>query len=238
MAIDTIRHRLATAVRFVDAFTARPITSPLDVRAESLPPVVGMPRLPWRAAAGLSDGSYRLLVSNDTVMPIGAVTLDVTALDGLYTNFEPLVVTLPRPLVAHPPTPARSDFLVEHTLWPTRALRLPPGETAIEGRVTSSGASPIAGLKISIWVDGTPMPASPYTYSDDRGEFVFRLPDLKTVTGGVIAATASLQIDLALPPLFVTSAAPLQITTDAGAVLGVPFPINIGQVTPLTVALP
>ena len=238
MAIDTIRHRLATAVRFVDMFTSRPVTVPLDVRAESLPPVVGMPALPWRAVAGPNDGSYRLLVSNDTAMPGGAITLDVTAPGAQYFDFEPLVVTLPRPLVAHPPTPARSDFLVEHTLWPTRALRLPPGETAVAGRITSGGASPRAGLKITIWRDGSPMPPSPYTYSDDRGEFVFRLPDLKTVVGGVIAAAASLRINLALPPLFTTSVAPVQITTDAGVVLGVPFSIDLGRVANLTIALP
>jgi hypothetical protein len=238
MAVERIRHRLATALRFVDAFTARSVTVPLDVRAEALPIVPGMPTLPWRAARGPNDDSYRLLVSNDTAMPAGTVTVDVSAPGGQYFNFEPLVVTLPRPLVAHPPTPARSDYLIQHTLWPTRSLKLPPGETVITGRFTSGGVSPVARLKVTIWLDGTPMPPAPYSYSTDRGELVHRLPSLKTVVGGVFTATASLQMNVALPPLYTTPAAPVQITDDAGVILTVPFAIRLGQVTNLAIALP
>jgi hypothetical protein len=238
MAVERIRHRLAAALRFVDAFTARPIAVPLDVRAEALPVVPGMPALPWKATPAPSDESYRLLVSNDTAMPAGAIDVDVTAPGGQYVNFEPLVVTLPRPLVAHPPTPARSDYQVQHPLWPTRSLKLPPGETAIIGRFTSGGVSPIAPLKTTIWLDGTPMPPAPYSYSTDRGEFVHRLPTLKTVVGGVVTPTASLRIHIALPPLYTTAVGPAQITTDIGVVLAVPFSVRLGQVTTLVIALP
>ena len=51
----------------------------------------------------------------------------VTAPASDYFDFEAFAVALPRPLVAHPPTPARSDYLVQHPLWPTRSFRLPPG---------------------------------------------------------------------------------------------------------------
>ncbi|MEO8679785.1 MAG: hypothetical protein ABI665_12105 [Vicinamibacterales bacterium] len=233
-----IRHRLSAAVRFVDAFTLRPIDVPLDVRAEALPIVVGMPSLPWRARRAPNDESYRFLVSNNTVMPVGAIAVDVTAPGDQYLNVEPLVVGLPRPLVAHPPTPARSDYLVQHRLWPTRRLPLPPSETAVVGRFISAGVSPIAGLKLTIWLDGTPMPPAPYAYSNERGEFVYRLPALKTVNGGVIAATASLQLDVRLPPAYAAPVAPTQIQTLDGVVLAVPFALALGRVTTLTIALP
>jgi hypothetical protein len=82
------------------------------------------------------------------------------------------------------------------------------------------------------------MPPSPYTYSTDGGELVYRLPSLKTVIGGVIAPDASLQIDVRVPPAYVAAVAPTQITTDTGTLLAVPFPIRLGQVTNLTITLP
>jgi hypothetical protein len=236
--METIRHHLGTAVRFVDAFTARPVGVVLDVRAETLPAVPGMPRLPWRALRGRADDTYRLLVSNDTVAPVGNVPLTVEAPGGEYTDFEPLVVALPRALVAHPPTPAFSDFLVEHRLWPTRALKLPPGETAVVAVLKSAGATAVARLRVTLWPDGSPQPPAPYAYSNDRGELVHRLPALKTVVGGVISPLAALRIDLRLPPAYVAAVVPTQIKTDDGAVLGIPFSVRLGRVTSLEITLP
>jgi hypothetical protein len=238
IAAEAVRHRLGTAVRFVDAFTSRPIDLPLDVRIETLPVVAGMPAVPWRAVRGLTDQTYRFLVSNDTVMPAGTLPVTVTAPGREYVDFEGLAIALPRPIVAHPPTPARSDFLVQHTLWPTRSLRLPSGETAVVARLVSGGATPIAGLKVTIWPDGDPQPPSPYTYSNERGEVLVRLPGLKSVAGGVPVTNASLQIDITLPPAYVTAVVPAQIINGTGAVLGVPFSIRLGQVTNLTITLP
>lgn len=238
MAVEPVVHQLAAAVRFVDIFTQQAVAVPLDVRAETLPVVPGMVSLPWRAVRGLTDQAYRFLVQNETVMPAGSVTVEITAPGGEYVNFEPCAFVLPRPLVAHPPTPARSDFLVQHVLWPTRSLRLPAGETAIVGRFISAGASPISQLKVTVWPDGAPIPSSPYTYSNDRGEFVCRLPELKTVAGGVISPTASLRLDVRTPPLYTTAVAPTQITRSDGAVLVVPFPLAVGAVTELSIALP
>ena len=116
MIADTIRHRLAAVVQFVDAFTGRPIDLPLDVRVEALPPGAGLPPLPWRAIRVAEDATYRFLVSNDFVMPAGPITIAADAPGAQYVNVEPLSVTLPRALLAHPPTPARSDFLVQHRL--------------------------------------------------------------------------------------------------------------------------
>jgi hypothetical protein len=238
MANEHIRHRLGTAVQFVDIFTSKPVDLPLDVRADTLPIVPGMPGIPWRAARGPNDGTYRFLVNNETVMPIGNIPVTVIAPGKEYVDFEPFAVALPRPFVAHPPTPARSDFLVQHPLWPTRSLGLPAGETAIVAHFISGGVTPIARLKVTIWPDGQAIPPSPYTYSTDDGELVYRLPNLKTVTGGVIAPDASLLIDVKLPPAYISAVAPTQMTTDTGTLLAVPFPIRLGRVTNLTITLP
>jgi hypothetical protein len=93
-------------------------------------------------------------------------------------------------------------------------------------------------LRITIWRDGTPQPVFPYAYSTDRGEFVYRLPDLKVVNGGVITPTASLRIDVRTPPTYVAAVAPVQITTDIGAVLPIPFAVPLSRVTNLTITLP
>jgi hypothetical protein len=237
MTLESVRHRLGASVLFVDAFTSKPVDVPLDVRAETLPTVVGMPTLPWRAIRGPNDDTYRFFVTNAVVMPIGPIGVTVTTPGDEYVNFEPLGVLLPRPFVAHPPTPARSDFVVQHILWPTRTLKLPAGETAIVARLVQGGVTQIAALKITVWLDGLPMPVAPYTYSNERGECVYRLPDLKTVNGGVITSTAALRIDVKPPP-YVASVVPTLIKTDLGAVLGIPFSIRLGQVTNLAITLP
>jgi hypothetical protein len=238
MAVESVRHHLSAAVRFVDAFTTGPVRVALDVRAETLPAVIGMPRVPWPAVRGHDDDTYRFLVTNQTVAPVGNVPVTVEAPGKEYADFEPLVVALPRPPIAHPPTPARSDFLVQHNLWPTRALKLPAGETALVAVLKSAGATPVARLRVTIWPDGSPQPAAPYAYSNDRGELVYRLPTLKTVIGSVISPVAALLIDLKLPPAYVAAVIPSQIKTDAGAVLGIPFSVRLGRVTNLEITLP
>jgi hypothetical protein len=238
MATDSVRHQLAVAVRFVDVFTVQPVVVPLDVRVDSLPSAVGMPAVPWRAVEGPNDHTYRFLVSNNTVMPTGTVGVAVTARGQEYVDFEPLTTTLPRVLTAHPPIPARSDYLLQHPLWPTRSLRLPPRDTAIVARLVSAGSTPIEAVRATIWPDGSPMPAFPYAYSDARGEFVYRLPALKTVVGGVITPTANLLIDLRLPPAYTAVVLPTQVTSDTGAVLGIPFSVRLGRVSNVTISLP
>jgi len=225
-------HRLGTVLRFVDAFSAAPVNTPLEVRAESLPVVEGMPNTPWRAIPGPSDGTYRLLVTNRTVLPVGAISVTVSAPGHEYVNFEPFTVVLPRPLVAHPPTPDRSDFLVERPLWPTRSLRVPPGETAVVGRVNSiGGTTAVARLRLKIWLFGSPLPATPYAYTDDTGDFLFRLPALKgSVSGGIVISTADLALDVRLPPAYVTPVAP--------AAPPIPFTVNLGRVSTLQIDVP
>jgi hypothetical protein len=227
-----IVHRLGAVLRFVDAFSAVPVRARLEVRVESLPVVAGMPGTPWNAVPGRGDGTYRLMVSGGTVLPVGAIAVTVSAPGREYVNFEPFTVALPRPLVAHPPTPARSDFLVERPLWPTRSLKVPPGETAIVGRVSSTGGTTaVARLRVKLWPSGSPMPASPYAYTDDAGEFLFRLPALTgSVSGGVVVSTADLALDVRLPPAYVTPVAP---TAPA-----IPFTVSLGQASTLQIDVP
>jgi hypothetical protein len=236
--LESVDHRLAAALRFVDAFTGKAIGVPLDVRAEALPVVKGMPQLPWRAIPGPNDGTYRFFVTNATVMPVGPVPVTVTAPRHEYVDFEGLAVVLPRPLVAHPPSPARSDYLVEKALWPTRVLKVSPGETALVAHVKSAGANPVANLRIKIWAGLGPPPASPYAYTDAAGDVLFRLPDLKTVVGGVISTTVNLNLEIRVPPLYAVTVAPTQIRTDTGAVLPLPMNVRLAQVTTLEISIP
>jgi hypothetical protein len=227
-----VAHRLSAAIRFVDAFTAKAVAQPLDVRAETLPVVLGMPNPPWKAVRGPNDDTYRFLVTNNTVAPVGPIPISVSAPGEEYASFEllePFTVTLPRPIVAHPPTPDRSDFLVERTLWPTRLLKVPPGETAIVGRVTNA-TGPVPALKVRMGKAPGPLPAAPYTYTSDSGEFVIRLPGLKTVNGGVPTTTASLLIELLVPPAYAVTVAPTAPVF--------PITVRLGQVTTLQITVP
>lgn len=236
---EGVQYQLAAAVRFLDAFTGAAIGVPLDVRAETLPIVKGMPLLPWKALAGPTDATYRFLVSTGSVMPVGPIPITVTAPRAEYVDFEGFSVVLPRPLVAHPPTPARSDFLIEKTLWPTRVIKVPPGETAILATVKSAGATTVEKLKIKMWTGGGPAPVAPYAYTNASGEALFRLPDLKTVVGGVISATATLNLDIRVPPApYVAAVVPTQIKSEAGVVLPLPFPLRLGQVATLQISIP
>lgn len=244
--IESVRHRLAAAFRFVDIFTGKPVDMPLDVRVETfpLPFVKGSPNLPWRAVPGPNDDTYRFFVTNNAVMPASPSPIPVTVsmpanvAKEAYVSFESVEVTLPLPLAAHPPTPARSDFLIEKTLWPTRAVKVPAGETAVVATVKSAGATPIGRLRVKLWAGLGPPPVSPYAYTDASGEFLFRLAELKTVVGGVISTTAMVNIEIRVPPTYATAVVPTQIRTDAGAVLPLPFPLRIGQVTTLEISIP
>jgi len=238
MLIDAFTHRLGAAVLFEDAFTGRAVTVPMDVQATTLPIVTGMPTLPWKAVRGLNDPAYRLMVSNQTVMPVGIVQLDVDIPGRQYQNFERLQVG-PLPLPLSVPRPLRSDLLVRHSLWPTRVFRLPAGETAVIARFITGGANPIAGLRVTIWPAAAPMPPRPYGYTDSDGQLVYRLPGVKTVNGGVTSTSASLRIDVRLPPdPYAVAVVPTQVADDTGTVLGIPFLVRIGAANLLTISLP
>ncbi len=179
-----LRHRLSVALQFNDVFTGSAVRLPLDVRIEAADWV------PYRSER---DSTYRFFRTNDEVEPAGNLTVSVAAPGGEYRSFEPIQVTLPLPA---PPTPVvRGHFLVEAPLWPTRALRLPHGETAVVGRIASGGVNDPAGLRVFLFEPPGPPPPEPYAYSDEAGDFVFRLPLLRgSVSGGMAVTEASLGV--------------------------------------------
>lgn len=229
LSYPTVRHRLAMAMRFVDVFTGATILLPLDVRIEVLAAYAGMPRLPWRAVRA-ADGTYRFLTSVNTVPPVAAVSVVVTAPGGEYLDLEPAPVALPRPIAGT--FPARSDFIVTRALWPTRVLALPVGETAVTGRVRTAANAPASRYRVTL--GEAPIPAgAPYGYTDADGGFVVRLPNVRTLSPPpalAIRATAPLSVELRAPPAFAALVAP---TSPA-----FPVPIPIGQTTTLFITIP
>jgi hypothetical protein len=230
----SIRHQLGVVLRFIDVFTGRPIDTPLDVRSIALPllppPPARPPNLPWRAVRRSEDATYRFVTSDGETLPTGPLDILVDDPGGAYVNFEPLTIQLPRPIVAHPPSPDRSDFLVERKLWPTRRAALGAAETAVVGRVVSTGAlTPVAALRIRLGV--APLGPDPYTYTNDAGEFLVRLPGLKgKVVGTVVTSTAPLDIDMLEPPGYTTGVAP---TSPA-----FPFTVTLGRITVMEIQVP
>jgi hypothetical protein len=211
-------HRLAAALRFVDAFTGMPVRVPL---------AVSIPARRWPALRVATDATYRFLVTNAAV-PAGVFNVAVTAPDEEYVNWEPFTVQLPRPVVPHPLPVRASDFLIARTLWPTPRLRLPPAETAVLGLIRNGAAQPVAGLRVALFKPPGPAPPAPYTRTDARGTFLFRLPLLRgSVAGANVVSTASLAIEV----------------RDAG---NNPLPVNppgpqevpLGKVSVLTFAIP
>jgi hypothetical protein len=162
-----VEHRLLAALRFRDAFhdpliaTTPPIRTALEV---------SLPALGLVALYADSDATYRFPIPPRLAVAPGNYAVDVVSTDGLYVNHGAIEIALPRTVS----TPARaSDFLETFALWPTRRFPLPADETAVIGRI--QGAGTIAGLKVRLYCGAGPVPAQPFTYTDDRGEFVFRM---------------------------------------------------------------
>jgi hypothetical protein len=197
-------HRLSFACLFTDEFTDAPVRSPLSVT---------IPQLRLTAFRSEREATYRFQVTNADV-PTGPVDVAVSSLLQDYASFEPITVTLP--IVPSTP-PLRNDFLVTRSLWPTRRLALPPGETAVRGRVVPAAPGlAVAGLRVVLSVGPPPVDA-PYTYTDAQGEFLFRLPTLVAeVVGGVVDTTETLTVTV----------------SDGGAVTVAPatFTVTLGQV--------
>lgn len=180
-------HRLAIAYRFIDVFTGAVIAEPLRVT---------IPGRNWSAYRSARDYTYRFLVSNGEEVPAGVFDVEVAASGREYLGLEPIQAALPVPPIAHPPPVVRADYLVEAPLWPTRAKTLPAGETAVVGRIVSSGgAANAAGLRLFLFEPPGPAPATPYAWTDGAGDFLFRLPSLKAgVSGGVVVSDRTLNV--------------------------------------------
>jgi hypothetical protein len=201
-ASPRLQRSLAVVYRFYDAFLfplsddAIPIASELDV---------SIPALGWSAISSERDATYRFsALTLNAKAPLGA-NLDVVvrSVVGDYVNLAPFQETLPL-AVSSPPT--RADFLRLKPLWPTTAFRPPDGETAVRGRITSATSKPVENLAVEIWTSGAPAPpaGTPSTRTNAAGEFLYRLPGLKGISG--TAAPYGIRLDGGAVP--VTQPAP------------------------------
>jgi hypothetical protein len=225
-----VHHQLAAAIRFEDAFTAMPPEAVLDAQVDVLPVVPNMPGLPWRAIRA-ADGTHRFLVSQNTAMPVGPLTVTVGEPDDIYKNYEPFVITLPLPIAGSLPT--RQDFIVRRVVWPTRRLRLQPGETGVIGSIVNAGGAPVAGLRVRIAEAPLPIaPSVPYTYSDTDGSFLVRLPGLRSMTGSPPVGTPRTTVSIVIE-LLTSAAIPVLPTSP-------PFPalLALGLVNSLLITVP
>ncbi|HWF06817.1 MAG TPA: hypothetical protein VG297_00055 [Bryobacteraceae bacterium] len=176
-----LQRTLSAVYRFYDVFyfpigdATPPVVSPLEV---------SIPSLSWNAYRAADDYTYRFSSLTLTQPAPAGVNLavDVTAPAGDYVSFEPIQLTLPRTLSV---PVQRSDFLIPTPLWPTVAVRPPVGETAVRGQIQSAAALPVSGLKVEMWPGPavTPPPGTPFTLSDASGQFLYRFPLLKGVSG-------------------------------------------------------
>ena len=203
---------LAVAVRFVDPFTGQAVRVPMSV---------SIPALQWSAVRSERDATYRFSLANLPTVggvpqfpawAMGTHALEVNVPGELYAMMEPLTVTIP-PAAPHVP-PAPADYRVDLPLWPTRALRSPPGETAVVGRLASSGGAAVGGWKVTLFQGGAPPPGAPYARANAAGEFLFRLPGLKR--GSSAIPTASLGVEVRDPADVVQPVAPGTITVPVG----------------------
>jgi hypothetical protein len=216
-------------MRFIDAFTGALITLPLEVRVEALPAVVGMPRLPWRAYHA-GDGTYRFQTTGWTIPPVGATVILVTAPGGEYLDLEPAPVVLPRPIAG--PFPTRGDMIVTHRLWPTRRLTLPIGETAVVGTLRTVAGAAAAGYRVTLG-EAPIGAATPYGYTDATGDFLVRMPNVRTMSlppASAIRTDAPLSIEIRSPPAFAALIAP--------AAPAFPLPVTIGRSSTLFITIP
>src|SRR5205085_1934348 len=136
-----LSHRLAVAVRYFDIFTGETVRLPLTVT---------IPALRLEAFHAGSDDTYRFIVHNRDVPTGGPFDIEVDNLRGEYEARESMQVTLPI-VVGHPPPVVRPDLLLEFPLWPTRLRKIPPGETAITGRIVSGGVRDVNGLRVFVF---------------------------------------------------------------------------------------
>ena len=201
-----LSHYLGIALRFVDAFTGRPIDTPLRV---------SVPTRQWTAVHHATDGTYRF-VFTERAVPTGVFTLDIESLTGAYASHQPVQITLP--VVSGPP-PARTDFIKTVSLWPTRLFKISAAETVIIGRIVSGGANPTGGLQIRIFPQGALPATAPAAFSDPRGEFVYRLPwhGLR-MTGTAVNPPPPVNIEISGPGGGIGPVAPATLDPQTGQV--------------------
>jgi hypothetical protein len=201
------QRRLVLAVAFRDIFFPDPaaalIAVPLAVE------VLGI--VAWRG----DDATYRISVPSGTAVPAPPWAVTVSAPGGEYVQLDP--ITVPGAPVPSTP-PVRSDYLRTFPLLPTRLLRLPPGETAVQGVIRKLGVAQ-AGLGVTLHPGSVPSAGTPQARTDAAGQFVYRLPD---VTGAGLGAAVSLTVTVVAGGVPVT-VSPATVTLAAGRVQTLSF---------------
>jgi hypothetical protein len=198
-----VRHSLAVALSFEDVFSGTPVRAPLHV---------SIPALSWNAVAR-GDGTYRFVRTIGDV-PTGTFDVEVIAPGGEYRSFEPVQITLPH---VAPTPPRRQDWMIVKTLWPTRKLRLGPGETALVGRFETAGV-PQASRKVRF------IGQAAHTYSDENGELLAYFPDAKR---DVLDSPPTVTLDVAIEvDNGAASVSPASVTIEMGTVLFQRFEIT------------
>jgi hypothetical protein len=199
-------HRLGVVIRFFDVFTGRTIDHPLNVT---------VPSQGWNAVHRRTDSTYRFLFTNEMV-PAGNFTIEIESITQEYAHHLPLLVTLP---VVPSTPPVRSDYIVTHPLWPTRNFAIPAGESAVVGRIVSGSASATDNMQIRLFEHGTSSAAAPIAFSDDNGEFSYRLPwHRQQVAGTVISPPPAIDIQINGPGGLITPIIPPSINPQPGLV--------------------
>lgn len=217
----TVSHRLGVAIRFVDRFTGVVVSEPQRVRLDGHPD--------WWPVHVRADGTYRFLISPNRPPPPGPVPVlvDSMAATPTYANLRDLAVDVPPP--GAPPVPVtRAHYLTEHPLYPTRALRPPPGETAVRV-VVARGGTPLPGHQVRVGLGAAPAVGTPEAITDADGEALIRLPAVTfSAVPGAIVDTVDLH-----PAIRDPADNPLPVAAPA-----IPVVAEIGHVLHLAIDVP
>lgn len=211
--------RLGAVLRFTDVFTHTVLQIPLRVT---------IPQLGWEAFRSASDATYRFSVIGD--LPTAQdYDVEVEAPGGEYVTQASLQVRIPRPGVPHTPPLLPADYLVGFHLWPTSALHVGSGETAVLGRVVGPTGDPLEAHRVFFFTGGTLPPTTPWAPTNVHGDFLYRLPGLgKSSTGQTTQVAVELDVavhDAACAPVTVQSVQP-------GGTPPNKLTVNVGSVSP------
>lgn len=214
IAIETIRHQLALAVRVDDHFAIAPSPRELGVALDSQEP-------PRRRSDDTgtrhADGTYRFIAP----VKAGNRTVTVTG-DDVFTWNATTPVVIPRP-------DPRVPLVIE--TWPTANARVPAGTLAIRGRlVPAIAAPPIAtGQEVRIEAVGINAPRNRRTRCDEHGEFLFVVLGPMELTAGLPVADKRPKVQLAVtcPGRVVTSVDVFEGATSVP--FGSPFAVLPGR---------
>lgn len=153
-------HTLSFAIRFNNHFTGRPVADELPVRLDT---TFIRPVLAPRSGHRQDDGTYRFI-------DVASGTHRVRWLPPFSDSYRGWVSWEADPMVQVPlSNPAE---LIVRDLWPAANADVPPGVTAVRGRLVGDNVS---DLRVRITNPTFPTPS--FTYSNTAGDFLFLLPE-------------------------------------------------------------